>query len=298
MADLDLTPDMEHADVAGWIMGALDPLEHRRFRVHLESCADCQRTVAEFAPAAQKLATALPDRDLLATANPPADLQERTLARVRQAAANGQPDTDIGTGSGTDTGTDTGSGTDIGTDTATATGTGTETATGTGTATATGTETATGTDATPIAPRRRRQGARLISIAAAALVAVGAAAAFVVTQSAPALAFSIPLHGQNGSAATAQATAHQATGGWSIQLTARHLKPLGRGKFYECWYTSRAHHELITAGTFTVASSGTVSVQMWSAADPRTFPVMEITIETAGDAGQHGTVILRGTARR
>ena len=241
---------MEHADVAGWIMGALDPAEHRRFRVHLESCAECQRTVAEFAPAAQKLAAALPAGDLLAGANPPADLQERTLIRVQLAAAKGHQ------------------------------------------------------AAVPAARKApaRRQGARLIAVAAAALVAAGAAASFVVTQSAPALAFSIPLHGQNGTTAAAQATAHQSAGGWSIQLTARHLKQLGPGQFYECWYASRAsrpgHRELITAGTFTVGASGTVSVQMWSAADPRTFPVMQITVESAGNASQHGTVILSGTAQR
>jgi hypothetical protein len=35
---------------------------------------------------------------------------------------------------------------------------------------------------------------------------------------------------------------------------------------------------------------------MWSAADPRTFPVMQITAETAGDGGRHGHIILTGTA--
>jgi Anti-sigma-K factor rskA len=256
MADLDVTPGMEHADVAGWIMGALDPVEHRHFRVHLGSCAECQRTVAEFGPAAQKLAAALPAGDLLTDANPPADLQERTLARVQQAAAKGHQ----------------------------ATGRAGE---------ATGPAGRTG-------PARRRPGAWLISVAAAALVAAGAVASFIVTRPAPALAFSIPLHSQNGSAA-AQATAHQSSGGWSIQLTARHLKRLGPGQFYECWYASRAsrpgHRELITAGTFTVGASGTVSVQMWSAADPRAFPIMQITIESAGNAAQHGTVILSGTAQ-
>jgi Putative zinc-finger len=250
MAGPEVTPGAEHADVAGWIMGALDPAEHRRFRLHLELCTECQRTVAEFAPAAQKLAAALPAGDLLADANPPADLLERTLARVQQAAAKSHQ--------------------------------------------ATGRAGRTG-------PTRRRPGARLISVAAAALIAAGAVTSFVVTRSAPALAFSIPLHGQNGSTAAAQATAHQSAGGWSIQLTARHLKQLGPGQFYECWYASRAsrpgHRELITAGTFTAGASGTVSVQMWSAADPRTFPVMQITVESAGDAAQHGAVILSGTAQ-
>ena len=55
------------------------------------------------------------------------------------------------------------------------------------------------------------------------------------------------------------------------------------------------HPQLITAGTFTVSRSGTATVQMWSAADPRTFPTMQITAETSGDGSQHGQIILTGT---
>ena len=39
-------------------------------------------------------------------------------------------------------------------------------------------------------------------------------------------------------------------------------------------------------------------MQMWSAADPRGFPIMQITAEQAGDAAQHGQVILSGTAQK
>jgi len=256
MADLEMAPDMEHADVAGWVMGALDPGEHRRFRTHLESCAECQRTVAEFAPVAHKLATSLPNGDLTADANPPEDLQERTLSRVRQAAG----------------------------------------------------QKSTLTDALMAVGRGRRKSviryrprAWLASAAAAAVVAVGVAVSLILGQSAPALAFTIPMHAQNGSTASGQATAHHTTDGWSIQLTARHLKALGPNQFYECWYAGKnstaAHPELITAGTFTAGASGSVNVQMWSAADPRDFPTMQITVESAGNASQHGTVILSGTAR-
>jgi len=36
MADLELVPDREHEDLAGWVLGALDPEEHARFRAHLK----------------------------------------------------------------------------------------------------------------------------------------------------------------------------------------------------------------------------------------------------------------------
>jgi len=141
---------------------------------------------------------------------------------------------------------------------------------------------------------------------AAALGAAAVAIVFVlvqVVQTAPAQAQTIiPLHAASESAASGQATAVHSHGGWSISLTVNHLPPLGPGQFYECWYAGPGnrpgHPELITAGTFLVGSGGTGSFTMWSAADPHVFKTMQITVERPGDAGQHGQVILTGTARR
>jgi anti-sigma-K factor RskA len=137
---------------------------------------------------------------------------------------------------------------------------------------------------------------------------LGAAAAAIVVvlvqvvQTAPAQAQTvIPLHAAAGSAASGQATAVHTDGGWSIRLTVDHLPPLGPGQFYECWYAAPGsrpgHPELITAGTFTVGPAGTGTFTMWSAADPQVFKTMQITAERPGDAGQHGQIILTGTAR-
>jgi Anti-sigma-K factor rskA/Putative zinc-finger len=141
--------------------------------------------------------------------------------------------------------------------------------------------------------------------AAAALGAAAVAIAVVlvqVVQTAPAQATVIPLHAAAGSAASGQATARHTDGGWSIQLTVAHLPPLGPGQFYECWYAGPGnrpgHPELITAGTFIVGPGGTGSFTMWSAANPQVFSTMQITAERPGNAGQHGQVILTGTARR
>ena len=120
-------------------------------------------------------------------------------------------------------------------------------------------------------------------------------------QSAPAKAYIIPLHSPSGGTASGQAIARYTADGWSIQLTAYRLADLGPGQFYECWYAgpgnSPGHPDLITAGTFTVGRNGSATVQMWSAADPGTFPAMQITAERAGDGGRHGQVILTGTAQ-
>jgi len=80
------------------------------------------------------------------------------------------------------------------------------------------------------------------------------------------------------------------------------MPTLRTGQFYECWYVGAGsrpgHPDLVTAGTFTVDPAGSAAVQMWSEADPRAFPTMEITIEVAGDGAQHGQVLLTGTAQK
>jgi hypothetical protein len=71
-----------HADVAGYALGALNPPERARFEAHLEACPACREELAELREAAELLALAPP------AAEPPADLQARTLAAVRRAAAD------------------------------------------------------------------------------------------------------------------------------------------------------------------------------------------------------------------
>ena len=141
---------------------------------------------------------------------------------------------------------------------------------------------------------------RLVAIVSAVAGAAVTAAAFIGANLSglPALAATVSLHAVPGRTGSAQATVRQADGGWLIQLTAANLPKLGKGQFYECWYARQdarpGHPQLITAGTF-VSGNGTVT--MSSAADPAEFKIMQITIEQPGDAGQHGQVILQGTAQ-
>jgi len=87
MADPDTFAGAEHADAAGWVLGVLDPEESDRFETHLESCPECQQTVAEFGSAAQMLKSVLPGVQLAEGPEPPPDLQVRTLAKVAEAAS-------------------------------------------------------------------------------------------------------------------------------------------------------------------------------------------------------------------
>jgi anti-sigma-K factor RskA len=149
---------------------------------------------------------------------------------------------------------------------------------------------------------RRWSPRRTLSAAAVALAAAVAAIALILASSAPALAFTIPLHPHHGITASGQAVAHQAADGWSITMTVHGMPKLRTDQFFECWYVGPGnrpgHPDLITAGTFKASPDGSATVQMWSAANPRTFPMMEITIEMAGDGGQHGQVLLSGTAQK
>ncbi len=83
----DVNHALEHPDAAGWVLGALDPADAHAFEAHLRSCEACQATVAGFEPVARGLRIAAP------AAEPPADLQARTVAAVQYAVmAAGRPE--------------------------------------------------------------------------------------------------------------------------------------------------------------------------------------------------------------
>src|ERR1039458_6587232 len=86
MPPRDPDPELAHPEAAGWVLGILDPGDAGRFAAHLQSCPDCRAAVAELGPAAQLLQTAAP------AAEPPAELQARTLDAVAKAAAAARPD--------------------------------------------------------------------------------------------------------------------------------------------------------------------------------------------------------------
>jgi hypothetical protein len=145
----------------------------------------------------------------------------------------------------------------------------------------------------------------MLALAAAVVIAAAIGAGLALSRSAPTAAFTIALHSQRVPAAPAQAAsgqvAMQHTGsGWSVQLTVAHLADLGPGRFYECRWVGPgnrpSHPVLITAGTFVVGPSGTATVQMWTAANPRTFPTVQIVAGTPASIGQRGQIILVGTA--
>ena len=301
MPQRDANSRLGHPDVAAWVLGALDPDDAERFAGHLRSCEECQKAVAELEPVARMLqgaTAAVPDAT---DAGPPADLRERTLSRVEWAALLAEPE--AAAPEAAQAGPEA--------EAAAPEAAQAQPEAGAETAQPDAQAESDAAQAESDAARAgqvvklsgwRRASVRTLSLAAAVIVAVAIGVAFWVSRPAPtALAFTIPLHATTyGGTASGQANAHHAANGWTISLTVHGLRDLGSGRFYECWYAGPGnrpgHPELITAGTFTVGHGGSATVRMWSAADPRTFPTMQITAERPGDAGQHGQVVLSGTA--
>jgi Anti-sigma-K factor rskA len=230
----DPDPELAHPEVAGWVLGTLDPDDAEWFAGHLPSCQDCQAAVIEFGPTARLMATAAP-ADLA-----PPGLRARTLAGVSRAATEDRR-------------------------------------------------------------KRRWRGwsTRMLALAAGVIVAAGLSLGLLLSRGTPVESYALMLHPGAGLSASASGTVRQADGGWSVQLTAAHLPEPGPGQFYQCWWIGSGnqpgHPRLVSAGTFTVGTSGTATVQMSTAADPDDFSTVEITLDSVAQPGQPGRVVLSGT---
>jgi hypothetical protein len=153
-------------------------------------------------------------------------------------------------------------------------------------------------------PVWRRHRGRLAAVVAAAAAAItGAIAIPLSLLGSGATTVVIPLYATTAAkvsglgAATGQATAHQdASGSWDITLTVQHLKSFGDTKWYECWYigSKSGHRQVASAGTFQVPDSGSWTFPMTSAVDPTEFKTMVITLQPPSNDGalQESTVIL------
>ena len=75
----DVNHALEHPDVAGWALEALDPDDAGALEEHLQSCDECQAAVAEFEALAVAFKHAAPDVD------PPPDLVAKSVAAVQFA---------------------------------------------------------------------------------------------------------------------------------------------------------------------------------------------------------------------
>ena len=249
-----------HPDAAGWALGALDHADALAFGEHLQGCGKCQRAVAGFQPVAERLRRPSPEIEL------PPGLEERTIARVLQAAAavsqppgtTRQPRGHAAPGKAT---------------------------------------------RWPLGHRHGRLLGAAAAVAAAAVIATAAVLPLSRGGSSPSghVAAEFSLNSVTGDRnAGGQATAYLEPAGFKVVLHLHGLPPSHAGQYYGCWYVGprdrRGQPQLITAGSFTVGRSGTADPTWWSAADPARFPAMEITIDTG--TGAPGKQVLLGYAIR
>lgn len=153
-------------------------------------------------------------------------------------------------------------------------------------------------------PMWRRHRGRLVAAVAAAAAAITGAVAIPLTLLGGGAATVIPLSATTAAkvsgfgAATGKATARQdASGSWDVTLTVAHLKNFGDNKWYECWYigSKSGHRQVAPVGSFLVSDSGSRTFTMTSAVDPHEFKTMVITIGPPSNTGAlGGTVILSG----
>jgi Anti-sigma-K factor rskA/Putative zinc-finger len=76
----------DHVDVAGYVLGALEPADKETFEQHLRACKRCEAEAEELRAIPGLLRQAAPPVDPPL----PADLKERTVAAVDRAATRGR----------------------------------------------------------------------------------------------------------------------------------------------------------------------------------------------------------------
>ncbi len=159
----------------------------------------------------------------------------------------------------------------------------------------------------PVWRRHPRRLAAAVALAATIIIAASIAIPHIGNSGTPAQAtVVIPLHAtaaakvSGDEAATGRATAQQAGASWMYVLSVHGLKVLPGDQVYECWYaasdSTKLHRLLVSGGTFVVDNSRSATVTMTAGVDPRQFRTMEITAESPGNGTLRGAVLLTGRA--
>ena len=154
-------------------------------------------------------------------------------------------------------------------------------------------------------PVWRRYRGRLAAVVAAAAAVITAAIVVPLSLGGPTrVTVAIPLHATLAAkafgvgAATGRATARQAGESWTFDLSVQGLKALPGHDVYVCWWEgpggTKARPLLVTGGSFIVDDSGAATLTMTTGVDPREFPKMEITAESPGNGALSGPILLTG----
>jgi len=132
-------------------------------------------------------------------------------------------------------------------------------------------------------------------VAAAVLLAVGAAVGVQLNHHDDALQYAASLKGTDlAPSASGDVTLTKTASGWKIELHATGLPRRADGQFYEAWLKD-ASGSLVPIGTFNDGRD----VVLWAGVGPADFPTLTITREaTDGNQASSGEVVLLGQARQ
>jgi len=286
LSDRDIS--LAHPEAFDFVFGNLPSHAAADFTEHLAICRHCQSIVAEYSDIGRII------QHLPPQAEPPADLEDRTVAAILRGVG-GEPASPAETAQPADA------------EDVTATKAYRLPPPATVSTPAESTQEGQATVTSLALWRRHRGLLNLWAAVAAGIVILTVIVIFRPGQdhSAPGKPVVTALHAADEAktwhvgGATGTATARQAGDSWTYVLTVKGLRPLPDDQFYECWYarTSNGHLELVSGGTFVVGKQGSTTVPMTTGVDPRDFPTMVITAESAGDGAQHGPVLLTGQSR-
>jgi anti-sigma-K factor RskA len=102
--------------------------------------------------------------------------------------------------------------------------------------------------------------------------------------------------GDGPAGAGGQATVASIDGTPEVRIDAHGLQKSAPGTRYEVWMIRDARR-MVSLGTFTVGRNGRAVVTLPVTADPRRYPIMDVSIEPAdGDAAHSGHSVLRSPA--
>ncbi len=294
--------ELAHPEAFDYVFGNLAPARRAEFDRHRADCSYCQGVIAEYGQIGGIIKLLPPQ------AEPPADLEDRTVAAMVAAVGEqpAEPETLIKPrpqlGPPAEDATQPRSPAEDATQPRSPAEDATQPRPTLVNQPAPA-ETAERPAVTRLPVWRRYPGRLAAAVAVAA--AIIAAAVVVPLRGSPAqttvvIALRVTAAGQakGFGAATGQAIARQdASGSWDITLTVQHLKHYDDKPWYECWYVSQDGRQAASGGTFLVSASGNRTFDMTSAADPRDFRTMEITLQQpSNDGALGGVVILEGRA--
>jgi anti-sigma-K factor RskA len=256
-----------HPDVAGYLLGTLEPEEAQRFADHLDSCDACREEVEQLAGLPNLLS------DLPPPVAVPAGLEDRTFAAIEAAAAASRP-SDLSASSRipeleAPPGSDAPGGTVI-----------------------------------PMKrpPKKGWRRPPFLALAAAAILVIGLTVGIVASQSGSSNAplATVRLVAVAGGPAHGTATIRATPGGLTIDMTVEDLAPSPAGTFYTCWLVgpgdTLTHPNRVSVGSFVVRGTAPVEVHWTTAANVRQFPQLGVTREPDnGNPSHQGPKVLAGT---